>query len=172
MDELVIQAMAKWPNVPDCYGWLGLDARGDWYLRDDAVQAAGAFPQAKGERLEHAGLLQFIGRNYAADDQGRWFFQNGPQRVFVGLECTPWIWRLQPDGQVLAHTGRPGGAVRRCLLDGQGRAYLDCTLGLGLVHSMDVALLAQLLESRGWPVREVAAPDLPSAYGFVQQPRA
>ena len=40
MDDIVKQALAKWPNVPDCYGWLGLDARGHWYLRDDAVQAA------------------------------------------------------------------------------------------------------------------------------------
>ncbi|MFM8464156.1 MAG: DUF2946 family protein, partial [Burkholderiaceae bacterium] len=22
MDEIVRQALAKWPNVPDCYGWL------------------------------------------------------------------------------------------------------------------------------------------------------
>ena len=43
MDDLVLQAMAKWPNVPDCYGWLGLDARGDWYMRDDQTQALGAF---------------------------------------------------------------------------------------------------------------------------------
>ena len=53
MDEIVKQAMAKWPHVPHCYGWLGLDARGDWYLRDAATQAAGPFPQAKGERIEH-----------------------------------------------------------------------------------------------------------------------
>ncbi|MFZ9138137.1 MAG: DUF2946 family protein, partial [Hylemonella sp.] len=24
MDDIVRQAMAKWPNVPACYGWLGL----------------------------------------------------------------------------------------------------------------------------------------------------
>ena len=40
MDDLVKQAMAKWPNVPDAYGWLGLGMRGDWYLRDEAAQAA------------------------------------------------------------------------------------------------------------------------------------
>ena len=39
MDDIVKQAIAKWPNVPHCYGWLGLDARGDWYLRDDRTQA-------------------------------------------------------------------------------------------------------------------------------------
>ena len=47
MDEIVKQAMAKWPNVPHCYGWLGLDARGNWYMRDDRVQAEGSFTQAK-----------------------------------------------------------------------------------------------------------------------------
>ena len=51
MDDLVKAAMAKWPNVPDCRGWLGLDARGDWYLRDDACQAAGPFPTPKGSLL-------------------------------------------------------------------------------------------------------------------------
>ena len=51
MDDLVRQALAKWPNVPDCYGWLGLDARGQWYMRDDRVQAAGPFAQHKGSVL-------------------------------------------------------------------------------------------------------------------------
>ena len=36
MDEIVKKAMAKWPNVPACSGWLGLDARGQWYMRDAA----------------------------------------------------------------------------------------------------------------------------------------
>ena len=38
MDDIVKQAMAKWPNVPDCYGWLGLDARGAWRMRDERAQ--------------------------------------------------------------------------------------------------------------------------------------
>ena len=45
MDDIVKQALAKWPNVPHCYGWLGLDARGNWYMRDDRTQAAGPFPR-------------------------------------------------------------------------------------------------------------------------------
>jgi hypothetical protein len=56
MDDLVKAAMAKWPHVPDCKGWLGLDERGDWYMRDDRVQAQGDFPQAKGARIEHEAL--------------------------------------------------------------------------------------------------------------------
>jgi hypothetical protein len=51
MDDIVKAALKKWPNVPDCYGWLALDARGDWYMRDDRTQAAGPFPQVKGSRV-------------------------------------------------------------------------------------------------------------------------
>ena len=100
MDAIVEQAMRKWPNVPHCYGWLGLDQRGQWWLRDLAAQAAGDFAHSKGSRLEHTQLIGFIERNYAADAQGCWFFQNGPQRVFVELENTPLVWRVQADGQV------------------------------------------------------------------------
>src|SRR6218665_667404 len=64
MDDIVRQAIAKWPNVPDCYGWLGLDARGAWYMRDDRVQALGPFSgggqEAKGSLLKHEKLVEFI----------------------------------------------------------------------------------------------------------------
>ena len=43
MDKLVEAALKKWPNVPNCYGWLALDVRGDWYMRDERAQAAGDF---------------------------------------------------------------------------------------------------------------------------------
>lgn len=105
MDDIVKQALAKWPNVPDCYGWLGLDARGRWFMRDDAAQAAGDFPQSRGSWLRHEKLIDFIGRNYESDDEGRWFFQNGPQRVYVELECTPWVWQVLPDYRLQSHTG-------------------------------------------------------------------
>jgi hypothetical protein len=32
--------------VPHCHGWLALDARGQWYMRDERMQAAGAVPAA------------------------------------------------------------------------------------------------------------------------------
>ena len=41
MDDIVKQALAKWPNVPHCTGWLMLDRRGNWRMRDDAAQASG-----------------------------------------------------------------------------------------------------------------------------------
>ena len=170
MDDIVKAAMAKWPNVPDCYGWLGLDARGNWYMRDDRVQAAGPFPTSKGSLLKHEKLIDFIQRNYAADDQGQWYFQNGPQRVYVELEAAPWIWRLQPDGRVLSHSGL-SVHVQDSLLDELGRLYLVTDLGLGLVHSADMALAADAVEAGRWVPRDMRASELPARHTFVQSPQ-
>ena len=180
MDDIVKAALAKWPNVPDCRGWLGLDARGDWYMRDDRCQRAGPFaagPEgpggvpAKGSRLLHDKLIAFIGRNYLPDAQGQWYFQNGPQRVYVELELTPWVWRLQPDGSVLAHTGVPAGEVGRSLLDEAGHLYLVTDLGLGLVHTSDMALAADRVESGEWRPEPVVASELPQCWAFVRSPQ-
>lgn len=175
MDDIVRQAMAKWPNVPDCYGWLGLDTRGQWFMRDDAAQAVGGFasglPGAKGSRLQHEKLIAFIERNYAADAQGRWFFQNGPQRVFVELEATPWVWRVADDGQVSAHSGVPVD-VQAALLDEQGWLYLHTNLGLGLVHTQDVARAAQVVEQGVWQLQDVARAELPARFAYVSSPQA
>jgi hypothetical protein len=175
MDDIVEAALRKWPNVPHCYGWLALDARGDWYMRDERVQAAGPFPRVKGSRVRHEKLLGFIERNYAADAQGAWFFQNGPQRVYVELEATPWVWRVQAadDGgapAVTSHTGRVA-RVSGAWVDGEGRLYLDSDLGLGLVHSLDMAAASDALDAAAWPPpQEAAFDDLPQRFGFVRRP--
>ncbi len=180
MDDIVKQAIAKWPNVPDCFGWLGLDARGNWYLRDDRAQAAGPFvvPEghadtaARGSRLEHDKLIDFIQRNYESDADGRWFFQNGPQRVYVELEATPFIWRITaaPAFAVAAHTGQPA-RVERCVLDAQGRVYLETDLGFGLVHSQDVIHAADAVEQGLWRPEEMEAAALPARFGYVRSPQ-
>ena len=170
MDDLVQQAMAKWPNVPACYGWLGLDARGDWYMRDDQVQALGPFSKSKGSRLTHEKLMAFIARNYACDKQGQWFFQNGPQRVYVELEATPWIWRLQPDGSIQSHTGTQA-RMQRCIVDEHGRLYLDTEQGFGLVHSQDVLQAAGFIEAGLWVPQEVLTQELAKRFGYVRSPQ-
>lgn len=176
MDDIVAAALAKWPHVPHCHGWLGLDARGDWYLRDDRVQAAGPFAQSKGSRLEHAGLRAFIERNYACDDAGAWYFQNGPQRVYVELEAAPWVWRLQRDP---AHSGialhsHSGLAARyeSAWLDEHGRLYLHTDLGLGLVHTQDMDAAADAVEQGHWIVHPVARAELPARFRFRPSPAA
>ena len=178
MDDIVKAALAKWPNVPHCHGWLGLDARGQWYLRDDPTQAAGPFarpagepgPVARGSPLRHDKLIEFIHRNYQPDEHGQWFFQNGPQRVYVELEATPLVWRLQPDGSVTAHTGQPAGPVQRVLLDDNGRLYLQTALGLGLVHTQDMGQAADRVEAGHWQPEAVCAADLPRLGGYEPSP--
>ena len=171
MDDLVQQAMAKWPNVPHCHGWLGLDMRGRWYLRDTQVQALGAFPQSKGSLLEHEKLLAFVARNYASDAQGRWFFQNGPQRVYVELESTPFIWRVEANGSMKSHNGVQATATA-CLVDEAGHLYLHSEPGLGLVHTLDVPLVADAIERGTWQVETVSSAELPQRFGFVRSPQS
>ena len=184
MDDIVKQAIAKWPNVPDCFGWLGLDARGNWYLRDASAQAVGPFasevdgegaknPLAKGSLLMHDKLIDFIARNYECDAHGRWFFQNGPQRVYVELEATPFIWRVGagPDFAVAAHTGQAARA-QRCGVDEQGRVYLETDLGFGLVHTQDMTHVADAVEQGLWLPLELGAAEMPQRFGYVRRPQA
>jgi hypothetical protein len=174
MDDIVKQAMAKWPNVPDCYGWLGLDSRGQWHMRDDRVQLAGAFqsglPDAKGSVLRHEKLIGFINRNYGVDAAGQWFFQNGPQKVFVELELAPYVWRIDQDYAVQAHTGEETEATA-CLMDEGGRVYLQTPMGLGLVHTLDVGRVAEALEQDHWQLAKCHSKDLPQQHGYVISPQ-
>ena len=161
MDEIVVQAMAKWPNVPAAYGWLRLDRRGNWHLIDRNAPGFDETVHASGTRLEHAGFADSICRNYQADERGRWYFQNGPQRVFVDLEIAPLILRVfdarrrgdadptQPavaaieptEAALVAHTGYPVSRVTDGAIDSQGNVFLNTDLGPGVVHDSDLASL-------------------------------
>jgi len=174
MDDIVAAALAKWPNVPHCRGWLGLDARGDWYLRDDQAQAAGGFPQVKGSRLEHVGLREFIERNYACDEAGAWYFQNGPQRVYVELEAAPWVWRLQrhqTDRPVVLRS-HSGVLVQyeSAWLDERGRLFIATGLGLGLVHTLDMETAADAIEQGLWQVSDSEFANLPAQFRYRLSP--
>ena len=180
MDDIVKQAMAKWPNVPACYGWLALDTRGQWWLRDAQAQACGAFTSgiegAKGHVLRHEKLAEFIGRNYLVEADGCWFFQNGPQRVYVELEVAPWIWRVHraPQGlEISSHTGQRQSLadVQQAVMDEEGRLYLQLPQGLGMVHSMDMLDAAAALEHGELPEpQEQACAHLQQQFGFVLSP--
>jgi pimeloyl-ACP methyl ester carboxylesterase len=174
MDAIVEAALRKWPNVPHCFGWLGLDARGDWFLRDEQTQAAGNFARAKGSRIEHRGLREFIHRNYAADAMGCWFFQNGPQRVYVELEFAPWIWRLADSSAapaIEAHTGR-AARFESAWLDEAGRLFLATDLGLGLVHSIDMERASRAVDIGFWRVSESTGDALAARFRCVLSPAA
>ncbi len=146
MDESVVRSMARWPDVPDVYGWLALDRRGNWLVKD----AAGGFG-----RISNAAVNDFIGRNYQHDGTGRWFFQNGPQRVFVLLHYTPLVYRLDHAGRSLCdHTGRIAHSLRAAWLDDAGGLVLQTELGCGAMDDRDLAgALALMRDVKG------AAPD-------------
>jgi hypothetical protein len=172
MDAIVKAALKKWPNVPACYGWLALDARGDWYMRDDRVQAAGPFPRIKGSRIEHDKLIDFIERNYERDPASNaWFFQNGPQRVYVELEAAPWVWRVGPAFGLTTHTGlhATAGGV---WLDEQGRLFIDSGIGIGLVHTQDMHEAARAVEAGLWRPQALRFEDMAARFGHVLSPQA
>lgn len=176
MDEIVKAALKKWPNVPACYGWLALDARGDWYMRDDRIQAAGPFPYVKGSRIDHQKLKEFIQRNYLCDAEGSWFFQNGPQRVYVQLEAAPWIMGVHRDGdghwQVDTHTGAIVDKVNETWVDQEGRLFLATNLGLGLMRSADMDVAADAVASGVWSPQPVDFSELPGRYRYQLMPQA
>jgi hypothetical protein len=157
MDELVLRGMAKWPNVPAVYGWLALDRRGQWLI--------------KGERITNPLVTEFIGRNYARDERGCWFFQNGPQRVFVDLDYTPRVYRIaSPDRAPLAlevGAGAPVSALHGAWLDETGAALLETEQGIGVVYDRDLdRLLPHLTDGAGAALPEDA---LEARMGRLQQ---
>jgi len=192
MDEIVKQAMAKWPNVPAVFGWLGLDRRGQWLI--------------KGERISNPVVADFIARNYERDAQGRWYFQNGPQRVFVAPDYTPFVYRIawEPGAplRLEAHTGRSVTRVDGAWIDDAGIVLVATEHGIGMIDDHDLdRLLACFTDARGKPLAEdaiaaaierlqgggaaelyftyrgstvpvsaIAAGEVPEKFGFVARP--
>ncbi len=140
--------MAKWPKVPHCRGWLALDARGAFRMRDEAAQAA----DAPGDVIRHPALLAFIYRNYAADEHGAWYFQNGPQRVYVELEATPYIARTTPTGDFVTHDGEPMPPVEAAWITEDGRLVLQGGGRIAMVDDRDLAECAGMLRIEGMPI--------------------
>ncbi|MBI1891622.1 MAG: DUF2946 family protein [Burkholderiales bacterium] len=135
MDDIVKQAIAKWPNVPHCYGWLALDARGNWRMRDERAQAL----KLAGDRITNPALLGFINRNYLHDERGCWYFQNGPQRVYVALEATPYIARTEPDHRFILHTGEALSTLDHAWLTESGALILQSGEKIAMVDDRDMA---------------------------------
>jgi len=152
MDDIVKQALAKWPNVPHCYGWLALDARGNWRMRDERAQHF----KLPGDKLSNAALVGFIARNYAADERGCWYFQNGPQRVYVQLEATPYIVRTDPAVGWRLHTGAALGAIEEALLTEAGALVLRSSDVVAQLDDRDFAAVLPLLYMDGMPVEDEA----------------
>lgn len=150
MDEIVVRGMAKWPDIPHVYGWLSLDRRGNWRL--------------KGEKIVNQALREFIGRNYQPDARGCWYFQNGPQRVFVTLAYTPLV--LHFEGAALFdHCGRPFQA-EQSFVDDEGSVLISGRPGIGLLDDRDLAVYAD----RAQRLPGIARSAVPGRFGFVPDP--
>lgn len=134
MDDMVVRAMAKWPDVPAVYGWLRLDRRGRWWIRDELVS--------------NPAMIAFIGRNYQSDALGRYFFQNGPQQVFVELEMTPWVYLLAEEvtefPHFVSHTGS-SCVPDMAGIDEQGTLYLAAAGRIGCVDERDLIHVIELM---------------------------
>lgn len=187
-DDSVLRALEKWPDVPACYGWLRLDRRGRWLIRDQTIS--------------HRGALAFLGRNYGTDAHGQWYVQNGPQRAYCSLDYTPWIYHLDGHDRLFTHTGKRVSVLRGFVVDDDGDLLCETEHGIGLVQDRDLGRFLELLEEQAggsddddaiaeslarldpasgdriaivWdgrrvPVSAMRAQDVPAAFGFVPTP--
>lgn len=152
MDQSVLDAIERWPNVPAVYGWLSLSRRGQWRLHPSGTASDGGF----GESIQNQQILSFMDRNYASDNMGQWFFQNGPQRVFVRLDAAPLIVSVtgQPS-QLMTHNGLPVQNIHRWIIDASGNLFLSCEHGAGCILDQDLELVMGALQTDdGTPLLE------------------
>jgi hypothetical protein len=151
MDESVARSLAKWPNVPAVYGWLSLDRRGNWLI--------------KGSRIGNAALRDFIGRNYEPDAEGRWYFQNGPQKVYVSLAYTPLVVHYEGE-RLVDHRGRPFRSDA-ALQDEEGSVLFQGEGSVALLDDRDLERFADL----GEKTQSIGRAEIASRFRFVPDPK-
>lgn len=187
MDASVERAIEQWPNVPDVFGWLSLDRKGRWLLR--------------GEAIANPKVNAFIGRNYLQLTDGGYAFQNGPQRVHVALETTPWVVQVCEESPLALqdHTGQVVERLSGVWLTDTGQVVFGTERGPAMLLDQDLVLLLphfrlagsvadedQLLaaledpEGAGvgliWrdqllPIKALNDADMPQTLGFVRTPK-
>ncbi|HLU20252.1 MAG TPA: DUF2946 family protein [Pusillimonas sp.] len=161
MDHSVKAALARWPDVPAVFGWLSLSEQGKWRFHPDGngwdIEAACAPSTPEpGEPIHNEQILEFINRNYSGDPQGRWFFQNGPQRVYVRLDAAPFILHLDtPSLTLYTHNGLAVGQIREWWIDEHGRLFAQTEHGPGMIAGRDAAVVFEALHGEdGTPLIE------------------
>ena len=168
MDALVEAALRKWPNVPHCHGWLGLDARGQWFMRDERIQAAGPFPQVKGSVIRHDKLLGFIQRVKSALPgvpvgyvDAYFLFEKHPRITaacdVVMTNCYP-FWEACPREQALAYMQsmmqrtRAAAPGKRVLISETGWPDQGTAVGAALPSAVNA--MRYFIETQDWARRE------------------
>lgn len=150
MDEIVARSLAKWPNVPAVFGWLSLDRRGNWRIKD--------------QKIANLSLREFIGRNYGHDERGRWFFQNGPQRVYVRLAYAPLVVRYEGEG--LLDQRDCAFKPEQIFQDEEGSVVMSGEGTVALLDDRDLHRFADRAEN----LPCIACSELPSRFGFTPDP--
>ncbi|HET8883270.1 MAG TPA: DUF2946 family protein [Solimonas sp.] len=152
MEDWVRRALARWPDVPALYGWLGLDRRGRWLIR--------------GETISRPQIIDTIARNYACDERGCWYFQNGPQRGYVQLEVAPFVLRVGDDGErLLTHNRLPVERPTRAFIDGEGSLLLATEHGAAAFADTELDWVLRRIDGADGELRDdelAAALALPS----------
>jgi hypothetical protein len=187
IDDLVRQAMARWPDVPAVHGWLRLDRRGRWLLVDRGAPGFDETLHGAGSEITSPQIVDFIGRNYLHDDAGRWYWQNGPQRVFVDVELAPLLYRVvgeAPAQGLVTHTGYRVERIVRACTDADGNLWLVTDRGPGCVDDRDLGALdldldeAPSADGTAGTLRllgvhpVIVLPEAPEdAFAFVRTPR-
>lgn len=185
LDDDVRRAMARWPNVPAVHGWLRLTRRGRWMLIDRGVAGFDEALHGQGSEITSPPIVDFIGRNYLHDVAGRWYWQNGPQRVFVDLDLAPLYFRVMtgagdaPAASLITHTGYPVNRIDRAALDANGNLWLQTDQGPGCVDDRDLAQLTLDFDAKRSRLSLLGDHEVlmleqsPEAcFGFVRRPRA
>jgi hypothetical protein len=168
MDNTVAAAMEKWPDVPAVAGWLSLNSLGQWRFHPDGnahlCDSAG-LPQA-GQAIANTQIVQFMHRNYDHDDQGRWYVQNGPQRVYVRLDAAPYVLHACSDTTGIAlqtHNGLALSNILAWYMDEHGRLFAQTNLGPALVCGRDTPVVVQhMADSSGASLESLPQTDQPA----------
>ncbi len=145
MEDWVYRALARWPNVPAVFGWLSLDRRGRWRIRDEIISR----PQ----------IIDTINPNYGVDAHGRWYFQNGPQRGYVSLASAPLVLQVDPADRLVTHTGRPVEHPTAAYLDEHGSLLLQTEHGPAVLADNELDWALQRLRTDGGAIDETALTD-------------
>ena len=202
MDQFTFQALQKWPQVPNCYGWLSFDRRGQWRIQNEYAQ----LHQLPGETITHPGFKAYIESHLGRDENACHFFQNGPQRVFINFAYSPWVIRFYPledgrwelkttFGQAIEPTG--------CFLDEQDQISFEAdfnvlTLGpdgqfiqntihsIGILHDHDLEIfsafatifanscgsLGEFIWQEKMSIEPIHSKDMPRLFNFTKTPQA
>jgi hypothetical protein len=116
-----------------------LNRRGQWLLPEGLIT--------------NLRLIEYIGDRYHYDPGTKCMVvENGPQKIFVTLEYTPWIYRITPGRKgeriFTTHTGKAVLDLKEAFVDEAGNLLLLSEWGIGVFADTDLALLIPWLSEK------------------------